>query len=69
MIYHGTEATLIINGKEIPIKAWAVESATPDPAEPISPPRFFEFEVSFRWTWIAPFAFSLPPAGCVPMFN
>ena len=41
-----------------------------DAAEPVYyPPQSFEVECTITWRWWAPFAFSLPPAGCVPMFN
>lgn len=69
MIYHATNGVLTINGKEYPIKADKIEWREPEPAEPIYHPQSFEIEVSIQWTWIAPFAFSLPPAGCVPMYN
>jgi hypothetical protein len=75
MILHGTQGRISMRGKDgdwhditAGVRDVDLTLSTED-AELIELLACVEFTITFTWQRWAPFALSLPPAGCVPMYN
>lgn len=75
-LLYGTKARLSIRGTdgvwhdmgEVGIVETEMTPINED-VEPFVLPQSFEFTVTLTRQWWAPYALSLPPVGCVPMYN
>ena len=68
-LIYGTNATISIKNKAGEWEEIETETTDADLAAYLNLPGSFEFEVTCTWRWVDPWAFALPPAGMLPMYN